>query len=152
MNRARNSGFTLLELMATVLIISILSAMAMMQYKQYVVRAHRKEAMAALQGLAQSIERQYAQNNTYMGLAAGGADTGAPGFFATQSPVDGGAATYDLSITVATQNTYSVEAVPIAGTTQDGDGNLQLLSTGERDWDSNHDGAYGTGENTWKDH
>jgi len=147
----RGKGFSLIELMIVLAIVAILASLAYPSYQRYVIRAQRHEAKAALQGLAQSMEKQYAQNNTYAGLAAGGANVGAPAFFATQSPLDGGPKTYNLQIN-ATATTYTLTATPIAGTTQANDGALQLLSTGQRGWDSNHDGAFSASENTWPDH
>ncbi len=58
-------GVTLLELMIVVVIISILTAIAYPSYRQYVTRAKRTEAKAALLQIATFQERFYLQNNTY---------------------------------------------------------------------------------------
>ncbi len=58
-------GVTLLELMIVVVIISILTAIAYPNYREYVTRAKRTEAKAALLQIATNQERFYLQNNSY---------------------------------------------------------------------------------------
>jgi type IV pilus assembly protein PilE len=58
-------GVTLLELMIVVVIISILAAIAYPNYREYITRAKRTEAKAALLQIATQQERFYLQNNTY---------------------------------------------------------------------------------------
>jgi type IV pilus assembly protein PilE len=63
--RSRIQGVTLLELMAVIMVIGILAAIAIPSYRQYVMRAHRAEAKAALLRLATNQERFYLQNRRY---------------------------------------------------------------------------------------
>ena len=58
-------GVTLLELMIVTVIIGIMAAIAYPNYRQFVARAKRNEAKAALLQIAQNQERFYLQNNTY---------------------------------------------------------------------------------------
>ncbi len=58
-------GITLLELMIVVVIVSILTAIAYPNYREYIIRAKRTEAKAALLQIATNQERFYLQNNTY---------------------------------------------------------------------------------------
>ncbi len=58
-------GVTLLELMIVVVIIGILTAIAYPNYREYVTRAKRTEAKAALLQIATQQERFYLQNNSY---------------------------------------------------------------------------------------
>lgn len=58
-------GVTLLELMIVVVIIGILASIAYPNYREFVARAKRNEAKAALLQIAQNQERFYLQNNTY---------------------------------------------------------------------------------------
>ncbi len=58
-------GITLLELLIVVVIIGILTAIAYPNYREYVTRAKRTEAKAALLQIATNQERFYLQNNTY---------------------------------------------------------------------------------------
>lgn len=65
-------GFSLIELMIVVAIISILAAIAYPSYQQYVLRGKRAEARAALLDAAARQERYYSDNNRYGSLAAAG--------------------------------------------------------------------------------
>ena len=152
MQRAR--GFSLIELMIVLAIVAILATIAVPSYRQYVVKAQRKEAMAALQGLAQAMERRYAEKSTYADAASGEVATGAPAIYPTTSPVDGGKATYSLSIVSPTSSSfYALRATPIGGTSQANDGVIELDSTGARRWDRNNNGIItDTNENNWNDH
>jgi len=58
-------GVTLLELMIVTVIIGIMASIAYPNYRQFVARAKRNEAKAALLQIAQNQERFYLQNNTY---------------------------------------------------------------------------------------
>jgi len=67
----RQPGFTLVELMVTVAIIGILSAIAYPSYTQYVFRANRAEARAILLESVQFLERNYTTANRYDQTSAG---------------------------------------------------------------------------------
>ena len=58
-------GITLIELMIVVVIVSILAAVSYPNYREFVDRAKRNEAKAALLQIATNQERQYLQNNTF---------------------------------------------------------------------------------------
>src|SRR5210317_1723482 len=58
-------GVTLIELMIVVVVISILAVIAYPNYREFVARAKRNEAKAALLKIATNQERFYLQNNTY---------------------------------------------------------------------------------------
>ncbi len=61
----RQRGITLIELMIVVVVISILAAVAYPNYQEFVARAKRNEAKAALLRLATNQERFYLNNNTF---------------------------------------------------------------------------------------
>jgi type IV pilus assembly protein PilE len=63
--KERARGFTLIELMITLLIVAILAGIAVPSYRNYVLRSHRVEATAALLRVAAAQEKFYLQNNTY---------------------------------------------------------------------------------------
>lgn len=65
MIRQRSRGFSLTELIVTVAVVAILAAVAIPSYRQYVMRASRADATAALLRLASNQERFYLANNTY---------------------------------------------------------------------------------------
>lgn len=63
-------GFTLMELMATVAIIGILSAIAIPQYSQYVLRTRLAEAYTALAGVQPALEQYWDDKRTFADFAA----------------------------------------------------------------------------------
>lgn len=58
-------GVTLMELMIVVVIVGILTAIAFPNYREYVARAKRSEAKAALLKIAVNQEKFYLQNNVF---------------------------------------------------------------------------------------
>ena len=64
----RSGGFTLIELMITVAIIAILSAIAMPSYLDYVRKGKRADARALLQAASIAQEKYRLSNATYASL------------------------------------------------------------------------------------
>ncbi len=62
----RQSGFTLIEVMITVVIIGILASIAYPSYQEFVKRGNRTEGQAFLSEVAARQERYYAQNHAYI--------------------------------------------------------------------------------------
>lgn len=65
----RRAGFSLVELLVTLAILSIITTFAVGSYRQYLVRANRVDATAALLRIASGQEKHYAQNGEYAGDA-----------------------------------------------------------------------------------
>lgn len=140
-------GFTLIELMIVVVIVAILMGIALPSYRSQVVKSNRATVKADLLGYAQAMEKQYALNFRYDTAAATAGEV-----FPDQSPLDGGSAKYDLSLdpNAPTATTFIIQAAPVAGSTQDGDGSLWIDHLGRRWWDKNNDGdADDAGEDSW---
>ena len=148
---AATLGFSLIELLSALAIMSLLLALAMPAYHGHVVRAKRVQGQAALLRLMQQQERYYSQNNRYLAFSSA-----SPAPQAQQFPWwsgEGGAAS----------SAYEIEALACPGLTigqcvllratpgtskvdaqfQDADcGVLSLNSTGQR-------GSSGTASHCW---
>jgi type IV pilus assembly protein PilE len=66
--RRRETGFTLIELMITIAIVAILSAVAIPSYSNYVQRGRLTEAFTMLSAMQPKAEEQWSNNRTYAGL------------------------------------------------------------------------------------
>lgn len=123
-----SKGFTLLELMIALAIIGILSAVALPQYKQYVVRSKRAAVQAFMMDIANR-EQQYlldARSFTPNWDASG------LGMSAPKEVSDHYTITVCVDCTTGTPPSFMITATPIAGTSQAGDGDLTLDNTGNK--------------------
>lgn len=73
--KPREAGFTLAELLVTMVIVLILAAIALPAYTSFIIKARRVEGQAALLEAMLQQERYYTQHQTY--LAFSSASTGA---------------------------------------------------------------------------
>lgn len=80
--RSRTLGFTLIELMITIVVLGILAAIAIPIYEHQVQESRRTDGRSAVLELAAREERYYATNNTYT------ATPSSLGYNATAWPVD----------------------------------------------------------------
>lgn len=71
----RSGGFSLIELMAVLLILALTLALALPAYHGQIVRARRVQGQAALLKLMQQQERYYSQNNRYLAFSAASGET-----------------------------------------------------------------------------
>ena len=117
MNKHR--GFTLVELMITVVIVSILAAIAIPSYTNYIKRTRRSMAAACLQQNAQYMERWYTSNMSYVGASAQACTTEVQPF-------------YDIALTVTSAREFSVTATPKAAQASDTCATLTLTDKGVR--------------------
>jgi type IV pilus assembly protein PilE len=150
-SRQTSNGFTLVELLIVVVIISLLAMVAVPSYNVSVAKARRADAQATLSGLAGAMERWFTERGSYLQAAgpdSSPTDTGVPRIYYSQSPIDGNIKFYNLTIHSATAGTYTLRATPIGG--QADDGYLEMASTGLERWDKNNDGdTSDSDENHW---
>jgi type IV pilus assembly protein PilE len=68
----RHTGFTLIEVMIVVAIIAILSAIAVPNYSEYVIRSRITDGVAGLAGMRVKMEQHFQDNRTYAGACTSG--------------------------------------------------------------------------------
>jgi type IV pilus assembly protein PilE len=151
----KQQGFTLIELMITVAIVGILAAVALPNYKNYVVRSARIQAQTELLALAALQEKIYLNSNAYAFGASGvttaynGTSAGGLGRTSGTSN-DGRYAISIVTLATGTETTCPVAApgtttsagaqqfvliaVPVTGLSQVGDGSLCINESGRRLW------------------
>jgi len=106
-------GFTLIEIMVTVVIIAILAAIALPSYTDYVTRGRVVEATANLSDARAKMEQYFQDNRSYPTACT----TATPG--ATEVQLSPGQ-NFDLACSNLTPTTYTVTATgkgPMAGFT-----------------------------------
>ena len=145
----KQTGFSLIELMITVAIVGIISAVAYPSYVDYVSKSRRADGMGALVSFAGAMERHFTVNSTYCGAGTSttascgpASSSGDPTIFPTEAPLDGSEKYYDLDISVVTPTTFTITATPKNAQNGDSCGTLTLAHTGLR-------GKTGSGTSCW---
>lgn len=121
MTARRQLGFTLIELMIVVAIGSIIMAIAVPSYQNYMARARRADAKAGLQQAALWLERAQTATGTYPLAAA----------FPASLSNAGNPPTYQIGL-VSNGVTYTLTAAPIGVQAGDGCGSFTLTNAGVR--------------------
>lgn len=132
MKTIRNNGFSLIELMIAVVIVGILAAIAMPSYRNHTIKASRTAAQTQLLELASLQEKIYLNSNAYTSSVTAAYTGNSSGWLGKTSGL-----TTDSKYTltaVSPGQTYTITASPVAGTTQEGDGNLTISENGLRLW------------------
>jgi type IV pilus assembly protein PilE len=135
MMRARIGGFSLIEVMAVVAVIGLLTAIALPSYRDYLARGKRAEGRSYLVQAAQRMERFYTDNNCYPSATAGcgNASDSAAALTAAGLQAFSGSNATNSNYTIAVTNTaqaYTFTATPANGFTDARCGNLTLTNTG----------------------
>ena len=154
MNTSRHSGFTLIELMITLVIIGILAGIAYPSYTRYMTQTRRSDAQIALTEIANRQEKYLSQCATYTTTLTGGSISGCSGLGYNALSPDGH---YALSIAADTILSTCSAASPViscgytatanpngTGVTgrQNNNGSLRIDSAGRREWNRNNAGTW----------
>lgn len=102
-------GFTMIELVIALVVVSILVAVAVPSYRHYITKSRRTDAQAALLSMALAQEKWRASHTTYGTLAQ----------VWTTTTTDGGY--YNLAVTTNTATRYVITATVPAGGSQSND-------------------------------
>lgn len=102
----RHRGFTLTELLVTMVVIAIIAAISMPVYQDYSRGARRAAAVSMLTDLASRQEQYFLDNRSYAGTLT------ALGFPTATLQTDGGY--YTVSVSAFTASSYTLRAVPTA--------------------------------------
>jgi type IV pilus assembly protein PilE len=134
-NKQASSGFTLIELMVTVAIVTILATIAVTSYSSQVQKSRRTEAKSALLDLAGREERLFSTTNTYS------QDEAFLGYATVSTQMTNmtfGNRYYTLTAVVpdavnqpGVANSYLLTATPVAGNSQAGDATCGSFSVNQ---------------------
>ena len=120
-------GFTLVEIMITIVIVAILAGIAYPIYFHYVKESRRSSAITALQRAAAAEEKHYAAYNQYAtSLTALGYQTNNVNIPSSSEHW------YTLSASSDINSPYKLEAVPAGSQVGDACGTYILTGTGAR--------------------
>lgn len=132
MTGGRQHGFTLMELIITMVIIGILTAIAIPSYTAYIQRSNRSEARSALLEAATWMERWRTQIGTY-GNTLGTPTVSPAAFPFTQVPATGTAKYTIAAPAIAALGIgYTITATPTGVMTGDPCGAFSIDQTGAR--------------------
>jgi type IV pilus assembly protein PilE len=146
----RTAGFTLMELLTVMVVVSILAAIAVPTYQSQMRHSRRTEAKTAVMDLAAREEKYFSLNNTYtaspafLGYVAASSTVGFPQLtsnsyynlnvcLATATATTTGSTVTTTTCstssgTAATGNQYIITAVPVTTTTQGADSACQYFA------------------------
>jgi type IV pilus assembly protein PilE len=132
--RTGQQGFTLVELMITVAIVSILAAIAIPSYDRYVTKSRRSEAQQLMVEINSKQAQYLLDARSYNAtIGAGGLNISRSGWTCAATCTN---QFYTVTVgsldNAATPPYYKITAAPLAGTSQASDGDVTLDSTGAK--------------------
>ncbi|NWL75500.1 prepilin-type cleavage/methylation domain-containing protein [Pseudomonas taiwanensis] len=122
MSRPIQKGFTLIEVMITVVIVAILASIALPSYTQYVIRGKRSAAQSQMMDIANRQQQFLVANRAYASKAVLEASG-----YALPSDVSPNYS-YTIDLGTGTVPSFTIQFTAIGSQTSDG--NLSLTSEG----------------------
>ena len=119
MNARRCCGWTMIELLVTLVVAAVLAAVCYPSYSQFVVRSKRVEGQASLALLMQQQERYFSANNSYIVFSSGSTDPEEKKF-QWWSGVNAAGSAYEIEATACDDESIAscVKLVATPGTAQ----------------------------------
>lgn len=131
------NGFSLIEVLIVVVIIGIIVAIAIPSYTQYVIKAKRIDAQSELLTIASRIQRYKIINNS-LSTATGVLELSDLGLKLQSGKYfipDTGNPLYEVTLSDVTANgTWTLAAIPVANSSQNGNGIIGLNNSGQKCW------------------
>lgn len=124
-----SGGFTLIELMITVVVVAILATVAYPGYQNYMRQTRRSDAQIALVNVANLQERFFTQCNRYATSLTAARNCTDLGLNVSAVSLDG---YYQLAIVNASATAFTVSAGPVATGPQAGDAECTGFTINER--------------------
>jgi len=128
-------GFTLIEMMIVVAIMAAIAAIAIPQYKQYVIRGNRAAAQSFMIDVASRQKQYLLDARAYIAGDNSGTSSTLSGLNMV-IPKEA-YSNYDFDVAVTATPSFTITATPIVGKPQENDGYLTLDETGAKCWESN---------------
>jgi len=130
--RKSQCGFSLIEMMIVIVVISILSMVAIPAYQESIRKGKRADAAATLTAAAQWMERNFSDTARYDQMPSGAATTLPADLATVPSGASGNQRYYDISIDAAGQTTFTLRATPVNSMAGDACGTFTLTHAGVR--------------------
>lgn len=126
-----SKGFTLIELMITVVIVGILSVVAISSYSSYITKSNRSSARIQLLQVGQFIQRFYVANDNYAASRDGTPLLNSIPDSFKKAP-SSGVPLYSLSLSNVTETDFTINMIPIVGNKMERDecGSFSINSLG----------------------
>ena len=116
-NKKRAMGMTLIEILIVVVIVSVLAGIVYPSYTNYVLKAHRTQAMTDMVKIQLKLEQDYSSGSTY--------NTSLD----TTTLCESDASRYRFKITA--DDTYTIKATPIGAQETDDCSEMTLNAKGD---------------------